>query len=84
MPRQFPPEGYFEKAHALYERGVDYLFFWDCDLRRAVYSPWSALRRLGHRQEIAAWVADGSPPMTSPPMKITRLGDWNLSYITPG
>ena len=73
MPRQFPPEGYFEKAHALYERGVDYLFFWDCDLRRAVYSPWSALRRLGHRQEIAAWVADGSPPMTSPRSLTSRM-----------
>ena len=85
MPRQFPPEGYFEKAHALYERGVDYLFFWDADLRRAVYSPsWNALRRLGHREEIAAWVADGRPAMTPEPMKITKLGDWDLSNITPG
>ena len=85
MPRQLPPESYFEKAHALYERGVDYLFFWDADLRRAVYSPsWNALRRLGHREEIATWVADGSPTMTPAPMRITKLGDWDLSYITPG
>ena len=85
MPRHFPPEGYYKKAHALYERGVDHLFFWDADARRAIHSPsWRALRRLGHRDEIAAWVAGGSPPLSPPSMKVTRLGDWDLSFITPG
>lgn len=85
MRRFFPPEEYFRKAHLLYERGVDYLFFWDADTRRVKHTPsWRALRRLGHEDEIADWVASGEPPFLPPPMKITNLGSWDLSYITPG
>lgn len=85
MPRHFPPEDYYRKAQSLYERGVEHLFLWDTDVRRVKYRPsWNALRRLGHKDEIAEWTASGEPNLTVPHKKITKLGDWDLSYITPG
>ena len=86
MPRVQSPESFRERAAALYDAGVDYLFLWDCDPRfRAQYGPhWNALRRLGHRDEIASWVESGRPSLASPMLRLTKLGDWNLSYATPG
>lgn len=84
MPRQIAPEDYRRRAHALYEAGVEYLFFWDGYQRNNYDRSWSALRRLGHREEIAQWVRQGGPPLARPQNKLTQVGDWDLSYGTPG
>ena len=84
LPRQITPEDYRTRAHGLYQAGVENLFFWDC-YQRCDYSPsWTALRRLGHREEIADWVKAGSPPIERPGSRLQRLGDWDLRYDTPG
>jgi hypothetical protein len=84
MPRNVPPEEYKRRAHALYEAGVDHLYFWDTYIR-ANYDPsWSTLCRLGHKEELAEWVSRGSPPVLRPRNPVLRLGGWDLSYRTPG
>ena len=40
--------------------------------------------RLGHREELAEWSARGGPPVTRPRSDLTRIGDWDLTYQTPG
>ncbi len=84
MPRQLPAETCFARAHGIYESGVQHLFFWDCNDRHDYSVSWDALRRLGHREEIAAWVQSGSPPFPRSASELTKLGDWDLSYATPG
>ena len=85
MPRQMSPEAYRKRAAALYAAGVENLFFWDCTVGRADYSTsWDALRRLGHRDELSAWTSEGEPALASPAKDMTKLGDWDLSYDTPG
>jgi uncharacterized lipoprotein YddW (UPF0748 family) len=85
MPRQMSPEAYRKRAVALYAAGVENLFFWDCTVGRADYSAsWDALRRLGHRDELEAWTSEGEPALASPAKDMTKLGDWDLSYDTPG
>ena len=87
MPRHLPPEEFLRRAGGLYCVGVEHLFFWDCAGAggRANYRDmWSALRRLGHREEIAAWHQAGGPDLTTSAVDLDRLGDWDLSYQTPG
>ncbi len=87
MPRHLTPEGFRRRAAGLFGAGVDHLFFWDCagGAGRANYRDmWSALRRLGHRDEIAAWQAAGEPGLSLTPGAIDRLADWDFSYATPG
>ena len=69
----------------IYEAGVEDLFFWDGDTGRANFrTSFSALRRLGHREEIASWAMAGEKPLSAPRVTLRRLGDWDLSYDTPG
>lgn len=84
MPRQLPPEEYRKRAHALYEAGAQHLFFWDTNARYDFSPSWSALRRLGHREELQAWARAGSPAIERPGTQLRKLGDWDLSYDTPG
>ena len=87
MPRQVPPEHLRRRASGLYRAGVQHLFFWDCaggDGRANYSDMWSALRRLGHRDEIENWRTAGEPDLTSPRHELRSLGDWNLRYHTPG
>ena len=84
MPRQLSAETYRTRAHRLYEAGAEHLFFWDCNGRHDYSPAWSALRRLGHREEIAVWVRAGAPQLARPGSNLRRLGDWDLSYVTPG
>jgi len=84
MPRQIAPEDYRRRAHALYELGVENLFFWDCYQRNNFDRSWSALRRLGHREELREWSGKGYPPFMTLRKKVTRLADWDLAYRTPG
>ena len=84
MPRRIGPEDYRLRAHGLYEAGVEYLFFWDSVQRNDYSLPWDALRRLGHPDELSAWVRDGSPELNRPGVNLRRLGDWDTSYVNPG
>lgn len=87
LPRFMTGEAYRRKAGLLYEAGVKSLFFWDSagGFGRADFSSaWSEVCRLGHRSEIADWRRNGEPAFTRPPEEITRLGDYDLSYQTPG
>ena len=87
MPRHLAPEEFRRRAGGLYRVGVPHLFFWDCagPAGRANYRDmWSAIRRLGHREEIAAWQAAGEAELAAPTRALHLLGDWDLSYQTPG
>jgi len=84
MPRAMTPEQYKHRAHGLYQAGVQNLFCWDCFMRTNFDPSWTALSRLGHKTEVADWVARGSPAVARPRRKLSRLGDWDLSYLTPG
>ncbi len=84
LPRQLSPEQYRTRAHGLYERGVEQLFFWDTNQRTYLYPSWTEISRLGHREDLARWVASGSPRVERPGKKVTKLGDWVMGYATPG
>ena len=84
MPRQVDPEDYRKRAHALYRAGIEHLFFWDTNARNDFSPSWNALRRLGRREELQSWVRQGSAGLERPGSTLTRLGDWDLSYVTPG
>ncbi len=84
MPRQIAPEDYRRRALELYERGADGLFLWDCYQRNNFDPSWSALRRLGHRDELAAWRHRGEPSFVRPRMDVRQIGEWNMAYGTPG
>ena len=84
MPRVQPPEQYRTRAHGLYQAGAEYLFFWDTNARDDFSPSWTALRRLGHREELANWVGRGSPELPRPGSRLRKLGDWDLRYATPG
>ena len=86
MPRDSSAESYRRRAAALYDVGIEHFFFWDCvQSSRITYaSNWSALRRLGHRDEVRVWAESGKPSLAIPKTELKRLGDWDLSYVTPG
>jgi hypothetical protein len=87
MPRHTTAEDYRRRALALYEAGIEDLFFWDCDILQARLEdmvPWHTLCRLGHREEIEAWRSAGAPPIAAEVTPFTKLADWDLSYATPG
>ena len=87
MPRSMSPEDYRRTAATVYAAGADQMFFWDCagGAGRANFGPaWNALRRLGHKDEIAAWVAAGEPELPQPSTALREWAGWNLSYVTPG
>ena len=87
MPRHLTAEEYWRRAAALYEVGVDSFFAWDSDFHQARSdnsNSWNGLRRLGHRDEIEAWVRAGESDLTTPVTPLSKLGDWDLSYQTPG
>ena len=84
MPRQSTAEDYMRRAHALYTSGVENLFFWDCYQRNNFDAGWTALTRLGHREELAEWAKRGRPPVARVRRTVLKIGDWDLSYGTPG
>jgi hypothetical protein len=87
MPRHMNPEAFRRKASSLYGQGVENLFFWDSagPSGRAHYGPsWNALRRLGHRDEIEAWRRAGEPSLEAASTRLHRLGEYDLTYQTPG
>ena len=87
MPRHMTPEDFRRRAATVYSAGAEHMFFWDCagGSGRANYrDTWNALRRLGHRDEIDAWRSSGRSDLSNPRMDLRKLGDWDLSYVTPG
>jgi hypothetical protein len=84
MPRQISGEEYRKRAARLYRAGVEHLFFWDTNARNRYGLSWDALRRLGHQPELEAWIRNGSPKLEVPRIRLRKLGDWDLSYDTPG
>jgi len=84
MPRQLSPDQYRRRASALYQAGSEHLFFWDSNARNDFGPSWDVLRRLGHRKELEEWVKKGKPEYETTTSKLTKLGDWDLSYVTPG
>ena len=79
MPRNLEASQYRRKAQALYEAGVEYLAFWDTAIKGSSSSP--VLKRLGHKDEIAAWIKAGEPPLEFPAIPLRRLGDWDISFL---
>ena len=87
MPRHTTAQQYRRRALSLYEAGIDDLFFWDCDILQARLedlAPWHTLRRLGHREELESWRSSAEPPIVAQMTPFRKLGDWDLSYVTPG
>ncbi len=87
MPRHMTPEAFCRKAAFLYGLGVERLFFWDSAgaFGRANHSlAWNVLRRLGHREEIEDWISQGEPKIAAEPIPLLRVGDYDLTYQTPG
>lgn len=85
MPRHMSAESYRKRAAALYEAGIEYLFFWDGAMERAQNSGAAhVMRRLGHREEIEAWHESGEPSLAIPEMRLLKLGDWDFRYVSPG
>lgn len=78
LPRSLTAEQYRQKAHVLGQAGVENFFFWDGIVRVR-----EALR-LGHREEVSAWMASGQRPILPSAVRLRRLGKWDLSVETPG
>ncbi|MSO21697.1 MAG: hypothetical protein EXQ58_00275 [Acidobacteria bacterium] len=78
MPRNLTEEQYRQKAHTLGQVGVENFFFWDGIVRVR-----EALR-LGHREEVSAWMAAGQPSVVPSSVRLRRLGKWDLNVETPG
>lgn len=52
-PRYLPAAEYPRRAREYYDAGADGLCFWDTYCRMPRKSEWSAIRRLGHVEELA-------------------------------
>ena len=87
MPRHMPPEVFSRKASSLYAQGVENLFFWDSagpSGRAHFGSSWDALRHLGHREELEKWLQDGAPSFRQASTPLRSVGDYDLTFQTPG
>lgn len=87
MPRHMSPEDLRRKAHMIYGTGAEHLFFWDCagPHGRANMQPmWNALRRLGHREEIAEWVAAAEQDLGDWTRPLYSMGGWDMTVVAPG
>ncbi|MSP11995.1 MAG: hypothetical protein EXR62_03440 [Chloroflexi bacterium] len=84
LPRIQTGAAYRHKAAAIYGRGVEQLFFWDCNSRANFNPSWDALRSLGHREEIDAWIRDGEPSLKPAYTILRDVNDWPMAYDTPG
>jgi hypothetical protein len=87
MPREISSEDYRTRAAAIYNAGAENIFLWDTDAqqpRLASPGPWDVAKRLGHRNEIESWIRAGQPNLAVPTRSVTKLGDWDLGYSTPG
>ena len=79
MPRDMDARQYRRKANALYQLGVEHLAFWDTAITGGRDS--EALRRLGHREEIAEWISAGEQVLERPSSPLRKLERWDLDYF---
>ncbi len=79
LPREQAPEEYRRMAGLVYGAGAEEVFCWDCDPGRS-----DSFRRLGHKEDIAAWSEAGQPSLAPARMTMRKIGGWDLSYQTPG
>lgn len=87
MPRHMSPEAFRQRAATIYSAGIDHMFLWDCagGYGRANYRPmWSALRRLGHKDEVTAWGQADETGLGWTSMKLQSIGDWSTAYADAG
>ncbi len=85
MPRQQSAEDFRRMAALVYGAGGEQLFFWDGDTGRANFSTaYDSLRRLGHREDVLAWSGAGEPGLPAVGKAVRKLGDWDMTYQTPG
>ncbi len=70
-------EAYSRRASELYAAGVEGIAFWDTNLQDRFTATWSAMRRLGHADELKAssW---RSPPVRS--TTVRKLGGIDVSF----
>ena len=66
-------------ANSLYQLGVAHLAFWDTAITGGQAS--EALRRLGHRDEIAEWISTGKKVPERPSSPLRKLEQWDLDYF---
>ena len=71
-------EEYYRKADKLYKAGVENFFFWDGTerVRKAL--------RLGHREEVEAWMGAGQPPRLPSTVRVWNLGGYDLRLEPSG
>ena len=85
MPRALSPEQYRRKSHQLLRAGVPYLAFWDSSKTWAVdkigEGSFQHLRRLGHTEELAAWIRAGEPSLVHASTPLTKVGEWEMTFI---
>ncbi len=82
QPSEMEPGRLRRRASELYRAGAEGLFFWNTPSRYSEH--WTALRRLGHAEELEAWRGAGEPDTASRSVKLTKHGEWNTAYVTPG
>mgnify|MGYP000991007593 FL=1 len=72
-------------ADRLANQGAEGLFFWNGMVEPLVhYGPaWTAVREMGHINEIISWKNAGEPSLEPPVIDIDMLGDWPTRYVTP-
>ena len=65
--------------------GVPYLAFWDSSKTWAVdkidAGSYQHLRRLGHFQELDAWIQAGEPKPVHASTPLTKVGEWEMTFI---
>ena len=87
MPRSMSPEDFRRRAATIYGAGVEHLFFWDSagGHGRANNRPmWSAVRRLGHVDEVLAWRDAGEPDLGWISSDLRSVGGWSTAYADAG
>lgn len=82
QPSGMAPGRLRHRASELYRAGAESLSFWNTPSKYSEH--WTALRRLGHTEELEAWRGTGELGVESRSISLSRHGGWNTSYITPG
>jgi hypothetical protein len=85
MPRALTAEQYRRKAQRLYQAGVKYLAFWDSakvwSIDKVDGGALQTLLRLGHQDELQAWLRAGKPDIDIPTTRLRRVGEWEMTFV---
>jgi len=74
-----------KRVAPLYDAGVEHFYYGDGSMAGPMgVNASHVMRRLCHKDEIADWINAGEPSIDAPMMFITKLGDWDFTYMTPG